>query len=198
MEFPRAIPLWGNDRMVSSMLLRVIRKSSGETEDVLLTSLMELRRGNPYRLQSGNRTIDVHIREWRARGFSKLVGKTIEYRLSKGVDQPKSAVIASTLQSDFPAEMKFSAVFDVYIDNVPVQRGLQGNAYAAGLMTIPPKGNDTFTVEKPFDTQEYAFQPVLCAASASSLTGLQKKLLGLGRTFRLVPKATYENLMPPQ
>jgi len=77
MEFPKAIPFWGNDRMVSSMLLRVKHKGTGESEDVMLTSTMELRRGNPYRLSSGLRAIDVRIREWRARGFSKLLGKTM-------------------------------------------------------------------------------------------------------------------------
>jgi len=196
MDFPTVVPFWGNDRMVSSMLLRVRSKESGEQEEVMLTSIMELRRGNPYKHTSGVRSIDVQIKEWRARGYSKLMGKTIEYRLSKAATQPASSVMAASAERDFPAQMTFNAVFDVYIDEKPALQGLAGTATSSGLMSIPPRGNDTFTVDKPFETEGHAMDAVLCAASAASLTPGQMRLLRLGRAIGLVPLETYENLMP--
>lgn len=196
MEFPRTVPFWGNDRMHSSMLLRVRHKETGEQEDVLLSSVMELGRGNPYRLASGLRTIEVQIHSWRARGLSNLLGKTIEYRLSSSAAQPKSSVMALGPDGDFPAAMTFNAVFDVFIDDQQVLTGLAGTAHSTGLMSIPPRGNDIFAVNKPFEVGEYAMEAVECAASEASLTTGQKSLLRVGRALGLVPKTTFESLMP--
>ena len=196
MEFPRTVPFWGNDRIHSRMLLRVIDRKTGAREDILLSSSMELSRGMPYSLASGRRAIDVQIRDWRARGTSRLLGKAIEYRLSPGVAQPGSAVIAEGAGSDFPATMTFNALFDVYIGDELIMREMNGTARATGLTSIPPRGDDVFAVNKPFEVAQYAMEAVECAGSAAALTSRQRRILRLGRALRLVPRSTYDSLMP--
>ncbi|MDP2834144.1 MAG: hypothetical protein Q8Q28_12800 [Pseudomonadota bacterium] len=177
------------------MLLKVTKKGGKEAEDVLLTSIMELRRGNPYKAASGHSQIDVQIKEWRARGYCKLIGKTIEYRLSASREQPSSAVQAMQAASDYPAQMTFNAIFDVFMDNNRILEGLNGSAQSVGLMSIPPRGNDTFTVDKPFEYDGFEMQTVMCAASAAQLTSGQISLLRLGSMLGLIPKSTRDNLM---
>jgi hypothetical protein len=194
MEFPKLVPFWGNDHLRSSMLLHVRKKSTNESEQVVLTSAMRIQRTNPYVTPQGLRAIDVAIQSWRAKGFSRLMGKSIEYRLATGVPQPKSHVLATTAQSDFPATMTFRAIFDVFLDDVAVVRGLEGSASSTQMMSIPPRGNDTFQVNKTFEADDYEMKAIACAASESSLTPIQKRLLVLGRSLGLVSSDTVSNL----
>ena len=78
-SFPRQIPGWGNDTLVSSLLVHVTDNESGDEEDAQLTSVLEIRRKSPRKLPDGRSAIDLKLVRWRAKGPSRLLGTTIEY-----------------------------------------------------------------------------------------------------------------------
>ncbi len=81
MKFPKQVPFWGNDKIVSSMQLHITDTETNESEDVTMTSVMDIRRENPSTAENGTRQIKVQIKNWNAIGFSKLLKKesSIEY-----------------------------------------------------------------------------------------------------------------------
>jgi hypothetical protein len=94
-----------------------------------------------------------------------VLGADFTFTLSKTV-QPKSLCRANGKKSDFPAEIYYSAVYDVYIGADPIIENQPGIAYARGVKEIPPR-DVTVAFEKPFESKAFFFGPGCCIGMRS-------------------------------
>lgn len=187
-RFPPKIPFWGKDNMVTSWLITVEKRDTKEKENIALTTIMKLQRGSPYRPEKeGKRKIDVKLITWSSKGYSPLLGQSIEYRLSKGINQPISHVEGFSKDEDFPASMVFNAIFDVFIGGKKVASEVKGTARASNLPRIPPDADDLFIVEKDINVDDNIFLISGDCPTRFAITGRQKFLIRLGLLFRIVP-----------
>jgi hypothetical protein len=160
-QFPKA----GNDHLVSALTCKLDLNGDGNIDETfVMTSLMHIERSEPYVNRSGRRQIDVKMTRWSAKGYSELLGKSVEYVLSPG-DQPTSDIIAQQSSADFPAEVTFRAAFDVLVDGQPIITGLNGTAHGTGWMSVPPEGDDYLSVNKDIQFGSATIYASVCVAS---------------------------------
>ncbi|NTU60256.1 MAG: hypothetical protein HGA98_04250, partial [Deltaproteobacteria bacterium] len=155
---------------------------------------LEVRRSKPYKSYSGHSTLDLRVQRWSARGYSRLLGKTVEYRLSPGRAQPPSSVQALQTTSDFPAHVVVNAVFDLLLGGEVVSEGHGGSAQAFGLTALPPSGSDTFSINSVVEDGGFELEAVFCAAAVVLTTPWQRRLLRIGRFLRLLPAEVVDTL----
>lgn len=186
-KFPIKVPFWGMDNMVTSLRVTVENTDTGEKEHLALVTIMQLIRDYPYRTSDGKKRIDVRLKKWSAKGHSKLLSQTIEYRLSKVDELPVSFVESKSREEDFPASMTFNSIFDIFVGGEKVVSEVTGTAHASRLVKIPPDGDDLFTVNKDIKFRNFNLVTVDCA-SRFAITRWQKFLIRLGRIFGIVPE----------
>lgn len=180
------VPFWGADNLITSFTVKLTNRLTGETEDLALSTMMKLRRSKPVRSNSGIRIVSVDLLTWSSKGYSPMLQKTIEYKLSRGVLQNKSIIEGNSVDSDFPASMTFNALFDVYVGRQLVASGISGTARANNLSRIPPDGDDLFTVNKGVSFENYDLVTMACASRFLPTAG-QKLIIQAGVRFGLVP-----------
>ena len=123
-------------------------KKKPQIEMVELTAYMKLVRGVPQRNSLGYRQFEFLIEEWELFGYSELMGGWISFTASDDVVQPNSIALALQKTSDFPALIVYSAIYDIYLDNVKLVSKRAGTAMGRGVVEIPPR-NVTVAFTKP-------------------------------------------------
>jgi hypothetical protein len=201
-KFPRYIPGWGNDMIASNLQVEVRDTETGETEEIRLTAVLELRRGKIGANTEGAKTMDIRIKRWTARGRSELLDKEVEFIVQTGKGQPMSEVVANQPNADFPATMTFNVISDMYVGDDPVVKSSRGVAVNRAMTTIPPLGTDKFEVHKEgtdvADGAAYGrfrIRPVACFNSNAVVRGHQKLLFGLGRRLNFVSEEVYRKTL---
>jgi hypothetical protein len=101
-SFPRQIVGRGADTLVSTLMVNVKDNESGEEEQALLTSVLEIKRGSPRVQADGRSGIDLKRVRWTAKGPSRSSGKTIEYVVTPPQRQPRSEVVANQATTHRP------------------------------------------------------------------------------------------------
>lgn len=140
-------PAAGLDHMAASLTC-YLYLGDGESPDETfsLTTLMSLRRSEPYTNARGLRQIDVRLEGWSAKGFSTVMNRTVECFLSAEA-QPRSEIVAERPTSDFPAEVTFRPKLDVAIGGQLVLHGIDGTLHGTGWLSVPPPGGNLLTVD---------------------------------------------------
>src|SRR5690349_3831287 len=108
-------------------------------EVLKLDALMKLRRAAPVLNSIAIRQFEFQIEEWELYGHSSLLSSNVTFTLADTV-QPASICMANQHNSDFPATIVYSAIYDVYLGNERVVRNQSGVAFAHGIKSIPPRG----------------------------------------------------------
>jgi hypothetical protein len=119
-----------------------------QVEMVELTAYMKLVRDVPQRNSLGYRQFEFLIEEWELFGYSELLGGWLSFTASDDVVQPNSIALALQKTSDFPALIVYSAIYDIYLDNVKLVSKRAGTAMGRGVVEIPPR-NVTVAFTKP-------------------------------------------------
>jgi hypothetical protein len=123
-------------------------KKKPQIEMVELTAYMKLVRDVPQRNSLGYRQFEFLIEEWELFGYSELLGGWLSFTASDDVVQPNSLALALQKTSDFPALIVYSAIYDIYLDNVKLVSKRAGTAMGRGVVEIPPR-NVTVAFSKP-------------------------------------------------
>jgi len=116
----------------------VLDEDGKPVEKLELTSFMKIALGPAYTTRDGLRRFDFRIEGWEVFGPSKVLGGTLIITLSPKVEQPTSTGTAITRDSDFPAELQFNAIYDVYLDQELVLSRYRGRGLARRVSTLPP------------------------------------------------------------
>lgn len=124
------------------------RKKKPRIEMVELTAYMKLVRDVPQRNALGYRQFEFLIEEWELFGYSELLGGWLSFTASDDVVQPNSLALALQKTSDFPALIVYSAIYDIYLDDVKLVSRRAGTAMGRGVVEIPPR-NVTVAFTKP-------------------------------------------------
>lgn len=160
-----SFPAAGTDKLVSSLVCHLFMDGSDEiVETIVMTSLLTIKRSDPYVNAQGLRQIDVTMDRWSAKGFSTVLGRTLEQYLSEG-ERLQSEIVAEQSSSDFPAQVTFRARFDVAVGGQVVLQGVEGTAHGTGWMSVPPDGDDILTVNKDMRLGPVMLRSVVCDAS---------------------------------
>lgn len=143
----------------------------GEVKEILkLTSLITFDRDEPITNASGYRQLQFQIAEWEVGGYSDLLGEWVTFTLADTV-QPQSLVLASTLESDFPASVVYSSIFDVYVGKRLVAEKVSGLGIGNDLESLPPTKSvhwqKTFTLGGGVETMPGACADVSASANPS-------------------------------
>jgi hypothetical protein len=117
-------------------------------EMVELTAYMKLVRDIPQRNALGYRQFEFLIEEWELFGYSELLGGWLSFTASDDVIQPNSLALALQKSSDYPALIVYSAIYDIYLDDVKIVSRRAGTAMGRGVVEIPPR-NVTVAFTKP-------------------------------------------------
>lgn len=160
-------PVAGTDNLVSSLVCKLSLQGNGVVDEtIVMTSLLTIVRSEAYVNEHGLRQIDARMAHWSAKGYSKVLNRTIEYVLAD-VEQPMSEIVAEQPGADFPAEVTFRAIFDVLVGGETIIRGMDGTAHGNGWMSVPPDGDDYLTVNKDVHYGPAVIEASICVASRS-------------------------------
>lgn len=153
-----------------------------ELEKLDLTSLIAVRLGVPYTNRDGLRQFDFWIEEWEVFGPSKVLEANFIITASEGVEQPKSVCTANEKGADFPADVVFNSIYDVYLDAKPVLQKVRGRGVSKRATMIPP---DTPTIiEHPFEIEGHPISKGACE-SAERITAEEfKEMVAKARALR--------------
>jgi len=110
------------------------------------------------------------------------LGADITFTLSDTV-QPKSICIARQRETDYPALIVYSAIYDVYLGQERIIEKQAGVAYASPVWEIPPR-NVTVAFEKPFESERMAFSAGTCEGMQSIAREEFEQGLSIARTTR--------------
>lgn len=140
------------------------------TEVVTCKAELRLRTGKPYVAADGTRRVDLEILDWRADGFSELLGGDLHFRMEQGRPMRDPSFVKShqawnpDQPMDFPAHAQFAVP---YVLETPFGKvsGLYG--LTSGQINSFPPRNTVFTMKKG-DTAEIVAD--LLPESISSLS----------------------------
>ena len=131
-------------------------------EILKLDALMKLRRASPTVNSVGIRQFEFRIEEWELYGYSSILKSNVTFTLSNTV-QPMSVCMAEQHNSDFPATIVYSAIYDVYLGNQCVVYQQPGVAFAQGIKSVPPRGV-MIAFQKQFERDGIGFEAGACGA----------------------------------
>jgi hypothetical protein len=138
----------------------------GEPIEILENdAYMRLERRRPARNYIGHRQFEFQIAEWELIGHSQTLDADVTFTLSRTV-QPKSLCRASQAPTDFPAEIYYSAIYDVYVGVTPIALFQAGIAYARDVFSIPPR-DVIVAFEKALEKAEMIMGPGCCLGMRS-------------------------------
>jgi hypothetical protein len=139
-------------------------------EVVTCKAQLTLRTGAPYVAADGTRRVDLEILDWKADGYSELMGGDLHFRMEKGRAMREASYVKSYQSwtpdnpKDFPAYAQFAMPYELETPFGKVT-GLYG--LTSGMINnFPPKGS-VFTMKKG-DTANIV--TALLPASISSLS----------------------------
>ena len=122
---------------------------------------MRIIREAPIRNGIGLRQFEFYIDAWELTNtYSSGLNKNITFTLSDAV-QPKSLCIARQRESDYPAMIVYSGIYDIYLGKERIVQNQPGVAFAAPVWEIPPR-NVTVAFEKPFESDLFSFAAGTC------------------------------------
>lgn len=141
--------------------LKIEKGWPGKPAEILVNdAYMMLELGTPVRNYVGYNQFEFQIREWELIGYSEILQQNVTFTLSKTV-QPRSLCRANNKAADFPAEIYYSAIYDVYVGKSQIVANQPGIAYAKNVRSIPPR-DVTVAFEKPFESAAFIFGPGCC------------------------------------
>jgi hypothetical protein len=139
-------------------------------EVVTCNAELRLRAGEPYLAADGMRRVDLEILDWKADGYSELLGGDLHFRMQKGVQAREQSYVKSfqvwnpDKPMDFPAHAQFAMPYELQTPYGKIS-GLFG--LTSGSITRFPPQASVFTMEKG-DTAE--IMAALLPESISSLS----------------------------
>jgi hypothetical protein len=137
-----------------------------EVDVMAFDAYMRLLREPPVRNALGLRQFEFYIDAWELTNtYSKGLNADVTFTLSDTV-QPKSVCVAHQRDSDYPAMIVYSAIYDVYLGRERIVTNQPGVAYASPVREIPPR-NVTVAFEKPFEHELFWFRPGCCEGMRS-------------------------------
>jgi hypothetical protein len=144
-----------------------VRGEEGRDVDVMsFDAFMRIIREPPIRNGIGFRQFEFYIDAWELTNtYSKGLNANVTFTLSDTV-QPKSICIARQRESDYPALIVYSAIYDVYLDSEKIIDNQPGTAFATPVWEVPPRGV-TVAFEKPFESDLFAFSAGCCEGMRS-------------------------------
>ena len=128
-------------------------KLEGRTEPVEILKLdafMRLEREVPRLNGLGYRQFEFTIAQWELYGYSTFLEGWVTFTLSNTI-QPKSLGVSLQKETDYPAMIVYSAIYDAYLDGKRIIADQPGVAFAKDVYEVPPR-NITVAFEKPFNT----------------------------------------------
>jgi hypothetical protein len=139
-------------------------------EVVTCKAQLRLRTGKPYVAADGTRRVDLEILDWKADGYSELLGGDLHFRMQQGVPMRDASYVKS-LQSwnpnqpqDFPAHAQFAMPYELDTPFGKI-KGLYGLT-TGSIGSFPPR-SEVFSMKKG-DTAEIV--AALLPESVSSLS----------------------------
>lgn len=126
-----------------------IKRDGDVIETLKMKALLKLDRYRPETTAAGRRQFEFLIRQWEVGGQSDALGGYAAYCLSD-VPQPRSVCVALQDESDFPALIVYSAIYDIFINGEKVIKSQPGIGVGTGVTEIPPRGI-TVSFGKPFE-----------------------------------------------
>lgn len=117
-------------------------------EILKLTAFMRLEREAPITNGLGYRQVEFTIADWELYGYSEYFDADITFTLSEVPVQPKSLVIALQEGSDYPSNIIYNAIYDVWIGQKRVVKDKPGIAFTKNVFEIPPR-NVSVAFQKP-------------------------------------------------
>jgi len=138
----------------------VLDQAGSLVEDLKLSSFMKIALGAGYTGKDGRRHFDFQIQGWEVFGPSKVLGGNLIITLPQGVEQPMSTGTSQTRDADFPADLLFNAIYDVYLDHDVVLRRYKGRGFARRVTTLPP--DVEVHIEHLFDIEHRPLSNGIC------------------------------------
>lgn len=126
------------------------------TELVTCNAELRLRTGEPYIAADGTRRVDLEVIDWKADGYSELLGGELHFQMEHGREAREPSYVKSyqvwnsAAPQDFPAHAQFAVPYEVETPFGKIS-GLFGLTTGA-INSFPPSGA-VFTMEKG-DTAE--------------------------------------------
>jgi hypothetical protein len=139
-------------------------------EVVTCKAQLRLRTGTPYVAADGVRRVDLQILDWKADGYSKLLGGDLHFRMQQGMPMRDASYVQSyqawnpEQRLDFPAHAQFAMPYELETPFGKI-KGLYGLT-SGSIASFPPK-DSVFTMKKG-DTAEIV--AALLPESISSLS----------------------------
>ncbi len=139
-------------------------------EVVTCKAELRLRAGDAYVTADGMRRVDLEILDWKADGYSELLGGELHFRMQKGAPMREASYVQSyqlwnaDKPMDFPAHAQFAMPYELETPFGKVS-GLYG--LTSGEITKFPPQTSVFTMKKG-DTAEIV--AALLPESISSLS----------------------------
>jgi hypothetical protein len=140
-------------------------------EVVTCNAQLHLRTGKPYVAANGMRRVDLEIIDWKADGYSDLLGGELHFRMQKGMPTHDTSFVQSyqawnpERPMDFPAQAQFAMPYELEtpFGNITGLYGLTSGS----ITQFPPAPHSIFTMKKG-DTAKLV--AALMPASLSSLS----------------------------
>jgi hypothetical protein len=137
-----------------------------ELDVMVFDAYMRLIRESPIRNGLGLRQFEFYIDAWELTNtYSKGLNANVTFTLADTA-QPKSLCIARQRETDYPAQIIYNAIYDVYLGKEKIVSTQPGVAFAAPVWEIPPR-NVTVAFEKPFDSKLFSFSAGCCEGMRS-------------------------------
>ncbi|HVR97843.1 MAG TPA: hypothetical protein VMW27_14590 [Thermoanaerobaculia bacterium] len=140
-------------------------------EVVTCKAELRLRTGKPYVASDGMRRVDLEILDWKADGYSELLGGDLHFRMEQGMPMRDPSFVKSyqawnpEKPLDFPAHAQFAMPYQLETPFGKIN-GLYGLT-SGSITSFPPQHNAIFTMKKG-DTAEIV--AALLPESISSLS----------------------------
>lgn len=146
------------------------------TEVVRCNAELRLRTGTPYVAEDGMRRVDLEIVDWKADGYSELMGGELHFRMEKGRAMRDPSYVQSYQvhndgdPQDFPAYAQFAMPYELETPFGNIN-GLYGLT-SGSIKEFPPQGS-VFTMKKGDTAQIMAAlmpEPISALSSAGEVT----------------------------
>jgi hypothetical protein len=147
----------------ATVTFAVLNEDGKPQEELNLTSYIKIRMEAPFTNRGGLRQFNFWIEEWEVFGPSETLGGHFIITLSEDVEQPKGYCVALEKEVDFPADVFFNAIYDVYLDDKLVLRRHPGKGVSERATRIPPE--TPTIIEHPFEIDGWPFTRGACKST---------------------------------
>lgn len=147
------MPRAGNFNIKTNPVFVVTRENQKEV--LVFDSEMRLITTQPKKDSDGYQTVEINLRDWQGKAYSKLFGKDVSFRVTNNF---KSGIKANYLNQDFPSKMELNFEYEILIDGVVVEKELSGtvltnlNSFIPNSRCVFQVSGGDFAVGKSRDT----------------------------------------------